>query len=619
MALSSQFEEAVRDGNQEKIRQLLCQGEDVNDGLAYSAGHGHLYIVKYLVDVKGANVRDDEDYPLCISAREGYLDIVKFLVEKGADVSARENYALRWSAESGHLDVVKFLLSVEVDVSTNDGCEALRNAIINNYLDVAECLMRYGARIDFDSFTSFNQEHETKYKYILSKINNRYDLGRALCQAATYGDLKEVKRLVRSEGADVHYECDDPVYYAAGHDNLDIVKYLVEQGADIHVADEVTLRRSAERGHLEVVEYLISQGADVSACNNNALMDAVDNKNLDMIRLLIENGADVHARENWIFENYSDEIVRYVKMLEKSKGSSLGERLVAVAKDGNLQEVKYLINKGADVHYESDDPVYFAAANGHLDIVKYLIDKGADIHVCDEITLREVAEYIKELEGNKDMRSKEKFKAGDIICYSHSNREFTVVEPSLVPKEILKHTNDIPGWVWTVSNNKYQYINPSSCDLFKSATKGDNNMTANSAEPTLKGAFFETLETAQEALKLGGSISASTQASDLLVSTFHKILKRSHPKLVKTLEKTHWASNVEAVVLSGGVHLACTLWPKLLPKAKWGKKIAHLAMVGHFKEIATPFFQYARVFVEELVTNGAHLIDTEETTDTEEG
>jgi ankyrin repeat protein len=44
---------------------------------------------------------------------------------------------------------------------------------------------------------------------------------------------------------------------------------------------------------------------------------------------------------------------------------------------GNLQLLKSLIEKGAEIH---DDALYSAAAEGHLDIIKYLVDeKGIEI------------------------------------------------------------------------------------------------------------------------------------------------------------------------------------------------------------------------------------------------
>jgi ankyrin repeat protein len=45
------------------------------------------------------------------SAKNGYLEKVKLLIEQGADIHAGNDYALRLSADNGHLKVVKYLMT----------------------------------------------------------------------------------------------------------------------------------------------------------------------------------------------------------------------------------------------------------------------------------------------------------------------------------------------------------------------------------------------------------------------------------------------------------------------------------------------------------------------------
>ena len=55
-------------------------------------------------DVTAAN-----NWALRWASRNGYLEVVKYLVEKGADVTADDNYAIRWASGNGYLEVVKYL------------------------------------------------------------------------------------------------------------------------------------------------------------------------------------------------------------------------------------------------------------------------------------------------------------------------------------------------------------------------------------------------------------------------------------------------------------------------------------------------------------------------------
>jgi ankyrin repeat protein len=51
------------------------------------------------------------------AARNGYLDVVQFLVENGADIHAGNDRALQLAAEYGHLDVIRYLIENGADIS----------------------------------------------------------------------------------------------------------------------------------------------------------------------------------------------------------------------------------------------------------------------------------------------------------------------------------------------------------------------------------------------------------------------------------------------------------------------------------------------------------------------
>ena len=61
------------------------------------------------------------------------------------------------------------------------------------------------------------------------------------------------------------------------------------------------------------------------------------------------------------------------------------------ARKGRLDVVKYLVDRGADIHTGNECAVRWASWRGHLDIVKYLVEKGADIHAWHEGALREAS------------------------------------------------------------------------------------------------------------------------------------------------------------------------------------------------------------------------------------
>jgi len=71
------------------------------------AKNGHIEIIKYLVD-KGANIRTNIDTTLQLSAKHGHLEIVKYLVEEHRAVI--DDCVILLSAKKGHLEVVKYLV-----------------------------------------------------------------------------------------------------------------------------------------------------------------------------------------------------------------------------------------------------------------------------------------------------------------------------------------------------------------------------------------------------------------------------------------------------------------------------------------------------------------------------
>jgi hypothetical protein len=61
--------------------------------------------------------------------------------------------------------------------------------------------------------------------------------------------------------------------------------------------------------------------------------------------------------------------------------------------------VKYLVDKGANIHDFDDYALLWSAANGHLEIVEYLVEKGANVHNviqrCDDRIKCVLKKYIK--------------------------------------------------------------------------------------------------------------------------------------------------------------------------------------------------------------------------------
>jgi len=146
---------------------------EVNDIFA-PAGHGEMNIVKaYLIwNPDMLNSRDDclKWTPLFYAARNGHLDMVKFLVSSGALVDITDKTGatpLIWCTK--HKSVTEFLISSGADpcIITSYGETPLHAAVREGCCDVAEYLIYRGANVNMK-----NKYNETPLK-IAQKLGRR--------------------------------------------------------------------------------------------------------------------------------------------------------------------------------------------------------------------------------------------------------------------------------------------------------------------------------------------------------------------------------------------------------------------------------------------------------------
>ena len=173
----------------ETIEDLILDGANFEDHkgdmLFIAARNGYLDIVKYLIE-HGITTCSKND-ALQDSSANGHLDIVKYLVEQGSDIHALDDYPLRWASHNGHFDIVLYLIEQGADIHTRNDC-ALRWASEYGYFDIVKCLVEHGA--------------------------------------------------------DIHAVNDYPLRIASEEGYLDIVKYLIEHGANIHAWDDYAIRHA---------------------------------------------------------------------------------------------------------------------------------------------------------------------------------------------------------------------------------------------------------------------------------------------------------------------------------------------------------------------------------------
>jgi ankyrin repeat protein len=121
-----------------------------------AADHGHIEIVKYLLD-RGADIETPSVggwSPLLSAAESGHSDIVKLLLDRGAIRDKRtedEFTALYASCQKGHINTVRLLLDrggrAELNVGNKHAWMPVHVAAFNGHTEIVQLLIESGCDI----------------------------------------------------------------------------------------------------------------------------------------------------------------------------------------------------------------------------------------------------------------------------------------------------------------------------------------------------------------------------------------------------------------------------------------------------------------------------------------
>lgn len=219
-----------------------------------------------------------------------------------------------------------------------------------------------------------------------------------------------IAKLLIDAGADVDASNQygvTPLHLACINASPQMVSLLLTSGADPRLAlptGETPLMTAARTGSLEAVRLLIQHGSDVNAREElrgqTSLMWAIAEGHIEIVRLLLDSGAGVNARSapGRPRENGLAQFRR-----AREGASNLGERqransmfsvridgtrtdggftpLLFAAREGDLDLIRLLVERGADIHATSSlgvDALVVACVRGHVEVAKFLLERGAD-------------------------------------------------------------------------------------------------------------------------------------------------------------------------------------------------------------------------------------------------
>ena len=313
-------------GHPEVVKLLLIEGANMETknlwaqtALHRAAVCNHKKAVEVLLD-NGADAEakdNDGSTTLHMAASQGLSSVVEVLVSKRAQTEARDKWGrttLHKAASAGHLVTVRALLDggANIKATSEDGVTALHRAALEGHPDVVKLLVERGAEIDACDesgrtalLMAASNGHLDVVELLLGKGAMQNREGMALLMVAPGDHSGLVQQLLDPKAVGVPDEYRRmKLLMAASHNDLDVVKLLLDIGTDIEAKDvdgKTAFYRAASMGHIAATKLLLDRGADMEVKEkfyaHTALYDSARGGHFEVVKLLLNRGADSEAKE----------------------------------------------------------------------------------------------------------------------------------------------------------------------------------------------------------------------------------------------------------------------------------------------------------------------------------
>ena len=323
---------AIRDGNTQRVEQLLEAGADPNapdargnPPLLQAAWNGNTAVIATLLD-HGANVNgrnaETGTSALLYGVLSGREATVQLLLSRGArvDFRYRDNQTiLHLAVDQGNPAIAKDLVTAHADVNAVDQRDRtpLDEAILHDQLSAILLLLDHGSDIHRVHIVDGRGPlHEASIKGFANLIRPLVAAGADPTMRDRFGlspldlalDYKNENVVAALLHLDIQSEAigkaaGSAMEHAVLHGQTEIVKLLIQGGLPVNrptPEGSTYLSDAALKGKKEVVQLLLAHGANVNAENETGgtpLHDAALGGNPEVVRLLLDRGASIDARD----------------------------------------------------------------------------------------------------------------------------------------------------------------------------------------------------------------------------------------------------------------------------------------------------------------------------------
>ena len=423
---------AAASGNVESLRKLVdllplsvgFRNNFADTPLCLAAQHGHIEVMKMLVEEKHVHVDDKCNHgytAFLVAIAQNQQEAAAYLLDHGADVDAVSNdenggsTALHIAAADGIEPMVRFVIGKNPRLLGNrnlKGNTPFWVAASTGNMAGVKLLLELGSDLNsrgegnltpFLAAAKYNQPEIIEYLLQIGVPMNQTTVDdhrdEAIHLASLFGNIATVQFLLRKDFrllSKPNAQGETSIWKASYGGKTDTIEFLLQQGASVEEGNNAgltPLHAAVERGLVNVVDFLIAKGAKLDKLTGKksgqltAMHLAVVSGSLEVLRGLYNLDSSMLEMKNgngetplW-YASYIGEnaAVKFLLDLGANKRSRCNEGwtpLIAAASRDRIGVIDTLYKYAVDFNESTSDeaslPIHIAAGLGNLEAVKLM-------------------------------------------------------------------------------------------------------------------------------------------------------------------------------------------------------------------------------------------------------
>jgi ankyrin repeat protein len=281
---------------------------------------------------------------LCIACQDDNLEIVKFFVEDmEIEFHDFDEVALRSATACDNIEIAKYLLDKGADVTARNNYP-LRIAKENGKMEIYNLMLTYIKKNEgINDYLKGPSNSE-----VLDYFFNKKDEDKLLTNAIKFSSIEYIAKAIEM-----------------GASYNDMLSKIIFDYDDVELLEKV----------LEIY--------DINEMDSEDVIEIFDRyPNIEFKRVIITKITNKNLlHEILLLSCYQNSEITIFLLLDKDKDKlDIGEALVKASYYSDIKIVKYLLDNGANIHYNNDEALCNAIEEGRTLIVKLLLEYGADLY-----------------------------------------------------------------------------------------------------------------------------------------------------------------------------------------------------------------------------------------------